>query len=218
MTFYIIKYVRKFNHYYRKHGFFWLCRHISTNLVHYRKLIIIETVIKENYEKIEARITVNIRLLSESEKDIEGLMELHQIDDDVSTPEMIKNLIKERLVAGDRCMIAEYEGNIIHMNWIGFYDAHLYESFERKRGLEPGEALSHNTYCAKSYRNNGLMTAVRSEVFNFLANNNYVKLINYIDHDNDASVKVTKRFGGKPIGTIYDLKILGVNIGFLKRY
>ena len=121
-------------------------------------------------------------------------------------------------MAGDRCMIAEYEGKIIHMNWIGFHNAHLFEPFERKRGLKSGEALSHNTYCAKDYRNNGLMTAVRSEVFNFLANNNYIKLINYIDHDNDASMKVTKRFGGKPVGTIHNLKILGANIAIYKRY
>ena len=210
--------IHKFITYYNSYGLLWLCRHVITNLVHYEKTLVLESEINEKYEKIEAKIPIIIRLLNDNEKDIYDVAELFREYNPVRTLEACKYLVKEHLKAGDRCMVAEYYGKIIHMNWFGFQDAHLFESFEKKRGIGPGEVLSHNTICAKKYRNNGLMTAVRSEVFNYLANNGYIRLINNVDHNNEASSKVTKRFGAKAVGEIYSLKILGINIDIYNRY
>ena len=126
----IFSLLQKIRYYYRKKGFFWVCRHVLTNTIHYQKLLIFESKIDENHHKAEANIPINIRFISESEEDINELTQFWPPNDyapPFSTPEMINNLIKERLNIGDKCLIAEYDGKIIHMNWLGFHNAHLFE-------------------------------------------------------------------------------------------
>lgn len=216
----IYTFLSKYSNYYRKNGFFWLCRHIITHLICNDIWVILESEIDGKPEMVKARIPVNIRLLSRSEEDINNLTEFWITEYFIrpaSTPEMIKNRIKEFLSAGDECMIAESDGKIVHMNWIRFHDNHIFEPFEKKRGLGPGEALSHNTFCADAYRGNHIMGAVRSKMFNFLAQNNYKTLVNYITPGNHAAMKVTKQFGGKPVQTLYSIKIFGISIFFLAK-
>lgn len=210
---------QKFIHYYRSKGFFWLCRHIVANLIHYRKWVVIETIIHENIEKVEAKIPVTIRLLSRSKEDIKRLTEFWP---DIYAPlisnsQIIRDLITKRLSVGEECMIAEYRGDIIHMNWIGFYNHHIFEPYEEKRGLRNGEAISHSTYCADPYRNNQLMTATRYQALNYLSKNNYKKLLNYIRSDNVPAVRVTKRFGGEIVQKIHIVSLLVFHFIFVTR-
>ena len=176
--------------------------------------------VSENNTIVKAKIPVNIRLLSKSKEDIDRLTEFWPPDTYVppfSTPEMIRNLITERLDAGEACFIGESNGEIICMSWLGFYNAHIFEPYEKKRGLSPGEALGHSAYCAAKYRGNNVISAVRSQVNSYLNNNNYKTLINYVAPDNTAPIKMNTRFGGKQIKTLHSLKILWFQIYFMRK-
>jgi RimJ/RimL family protein N-acetyltransferase len=136
----------------------------------------------------------------------------------LSTPQRIKELIINRVSAGEECIITEYEGKIIHMNWIGFQNTHLFNpSYILKRGIGADEALSYNIYCAPEYRGNHIMGAVFSEIFNLLKRKCYQKLIGYVLPDNYASIKVVTKFLGKPVQTLHFLSIFGINISFLSK-
>ena len=216
----LFTWLRKFGTYYRKHGFLWLCRHIITNLVNYNRLVILESEIHPDHEIIEAKIPVNIRLLSKSEEDIKRLTNSWPDDEYVppfSTPQMIKDVITKRLAAGEVCMIAEYKRKFVHMNWIGFHGSHIFDRYEEKRGINPNEALSHSIYCADTYRGNHIMSAVCTKVFDILLENNVNKMVCYVDPDNRASMKVFKNFGGKPVQKLYNLKILGFYLNYLSK-
>lgn len=214
-----VSWVRKFHYYYKNKGFFWLCRHIVKNLVNYRKWVVIETRIHKDIEKVEAKIPVTIRLLSRSEEDIRRLTEFWPdiYAPVISNPQNIRDLIIEHLSAGEECMIAEYHGDIIHMNWIGFNNRHIFESYEKKRGLRDGEAISHRTYCADEYRNNRLMTAVRYRILDYLENNNYKILLSYIRSDNVPAVKVNQRFGGKVVQIFHFVSLLAFKFSLISR-
>lgn len=206
--------------YYKKHGIIWLCRHIITNVFNYRKWVIFTVEINKNHETVVVIIPINIRLLTRSEDDINRLTEFWPRDTygpPFSTPAMIKNKIKELLAAGEECMIAESNGKIVHMNWIGFYNSHVFEPYEEKLGLKQGEALSHSIYCDKEFRGNNLMGAVQTQVINHCVKNNYKKLISYVRPDNTPARKVYIRFGGVITKTLYILRILGFNICFISR-
>lgn len=211
------KWLAKFVVYYRQHGFFWLCRHIFTNLAHFNKLVILETEIKPGYEQIEANIPVNIRVLANTEEDINRLTDFWP---DVYTPsfatrEAVMDIITKRLRDGELYLVAEHNGNIVHMNWLGFHNNHFSEFHEKKRGIGPSEALSHSTYCAVEHRGNHLMSAVRSQAFRYLLNNGYKVLINYTQPDNQAAMRVAKRFGGRPVQMVYAINIIGIRYSWL---
>ena len=174
MISYIVNQLRKLNNYYKKSGFCWVCRHIITNLVHYKKMVIFETDIYENSESKKSKIPVNIRMLSNTEEDINRLSEFWPTDTyapPFSTPQMIRDLIVQRLAVGEVCFVAEHNGQIIYMSWYGFQNAHIFEPYEEKRGLGPGEALSHSAFCAPDYRGNNVVGAAHSMKWNFLLKN-----------------------------------------------
>jgi RimJ/RimL family protein N-acetyltransferase len=214
------RWLSKFVDYYRQHGFRWLCRHIAMHLVHFNRLVILESEVHPNYERVEAKIPVNIRVLSSTKDDIDRLTEFWPANLYVppfSTRQIIRDVITERLKVGEVCLVAEHNGEIVHMNWLGFHNHHVFDPYEEKRGLDPGEALSHSTYCADAYRGKHLMSAVRSRAFDYLMNNGYKTLLNYVDPDNHAAIKVTKRFGGRPVQMIYSLKIMTIGFTWFSR-
>lgn len=213
MNSFIINQIRKFHGYYREHGFFWVCRHLVTNLMHYYKLVILETEVNHSYPEAKASIPVAIRFLTDSDGDIDRLTEFwppHDYAPPFATRRDIREIIVARLKAGERCLVAEHEGKIIYMNWVGFYGAHVFESYEKKRGLFPGEAIGHSTFCAEAFRNQHVTSAARSELFRFLTETGTRKVVSYVDPDNVSSSRVVSRFGARPVKMLHVLKILGL--------
>lgn len=220
MESHLVNQIHKFTDYYRKNGFLWVCRHIITNLLHFNKLYVFETEIDKNHQIVKAEIPIHIRFLTKSDDDIDRLTKFwppEHYAPPFSTPEMINTLIKQRLAAGDEYLIAEHNGDIIHMSWMGFYNAHMFEPYEKPRGLKPGEAIGHSAYCDENYRGNHIMSAVRSNMLDILHEKQYEKLVSYVDPNNAAAIAINKRFNGKVSIKLYLLKILGFGIHFSSR-
>jgi hypothetical protein len=218
----ISKLVNKFRKlfvYYKTAGFLEFCRYIAANSFFFQKFAIFEKNISEPFQDVQAKIPVNIRLISRSEEDINRLVEFwpdvfsHPFDTPKTTKEHITNL----LTAGEECMIAEYEGEIVHMNWIGFHDSHIFLAYERKRGLRIDESIGYNTYCAEKFRGNSLMNAVHTEIFYLLKRRGYKKRISYVSPNNLSSMKCSTRSWGKPVQMLYCIKILWFNFSFLSK-
>jgi RimJ/RimL family protein N-acetyltransferase len=211
--------IRRLSIYYEKQGLWGLFKHIFTNLVHYNKWIIFEGDVSAEHVVAEAKIPVTIRLVSQSEEDIDKLAELWPEDyaPPFSTPQNVRELIAGLLRDGEKCMVAEYRGEIIHMNWMGFHDTHRYHPYEIKRKLKPNEVLSYYSYCSVKYRGNSLMGAVRSKILDYLVEHNYKKIISYVMPGNTASIKVNTRFLGKPALLVRFWSILGFNFSLLSR-
>ena len=218
----ISKFIRKARRlldYYQEYGFLECYRHIYADSIGYDKFAIFERDLSEPVEKVYAGIPIKIRLLHRSEKDINRLVEFwpDYYTNRLNTPQKTREIITSRLSAGEKCMIAEYEGKIIHMNWIGFQNTHLFNPFVLKKGIGAGEALSYQIYCAEKYRGNNIMSAVASQMFNLLKRGCYKKIVSYVAPHNYASIKVFTKMSGKPVQTLYYLGILGFRVSFLSR-
>ena len=211
--------IRRLGVYYRELGPWGLVKHILTSLVYHNKWAIFVGDINAGHDTIEAKIPVTIRLANTAEQDIDKLVELWPEDyaPPFSTQQDIKDIIEGLLKDGEKCMIAEYEGKIVHMNWMGFHDTHRYHEYEKKRELKNDEVLSYYSYCSPDYRGNNLMGAVRAKIFDYLTENNYQKIIAYVMPDNTPSIKVNTRFLGKPPLLVHFWKILGISFSFLSR-
>ncbi len=219
MTSKFIRKARRLRDYYQEYGFLECCRHIYADATGYDKFAIFERDLSEPVEKVYARIPIKIRLLQQSEKDINRLVEFWPdfYTNRLNTPQKIREIIMSRLSAGEKCMIAEYEGKIIYMNWIGFQNTHLFNPYVLKKGIGADEAFSYNSYCADEYRGNNIMSAVFSQMFNLLKRKCYKKIIGYVSPHNYASIKIVTKMFGKQIQTLHYIGILGFRISFLSR-
>lgn len=218
----IANYTRKLrilHDYYKKKGLLNLCKFVCANLVRYQKFTVFERDLSEPIEELPAKIPIDIRLVSREESDIDKLVKFWPdfYTPPESTPFSIKEMIINRLSVGEECMIAEYKGKIIHMNWIGFQNTHLFNKYVLKKGVSSEELIGYNIYTDPEYRHNKVVEAVFTEIFKYLKRKNYKKIINYVGSQNIASIKVTSKVYTKKTNTLYYIGIFGFGRYFLSK-
>jgi hypothetical protein len=205
--------------YYRNWGLLKFCKHVLCDSLSYEKYNVFEGDLSGLVPEAHAKIPVNIRLLTYNNDDIDRLAAFWP---DVyapafSNPVIIRELILDRLAAGEECIIAEYEGKIIYMTWHGFRNTHIFNPYVKKKGIGIDEALSYNSYCAVEYRGNNLQAAVLSKKQDILKSKGYHKTLHYVQPHNIASMKNMTKILGKPVQTLYCLNILGYDFYHLSR-
>lgn len=205
--------------YYKKGGLIKLCKYVFPNLVVFNKFAVFEFDVTSFTGKETPRIPVDIRLLTNSEADINKITEFWPAayTHPYHSPQDTRNKIIRYLSDGDDCMIVEYRGNIIHMTWIGYPETYKFNDFEMKRGLAADEVLSHQAYCTSEYRGNNLMAAVQGEIIHLAKRKGYKKVIGYVPADNIASRKMNQKLGGPPAQMVYGLAILGYGVYFVTK-
>ena len=180
-------------------------------------MIVFERNLSGAIEEVHAKIPINIRLLSRDESDINRLVEFWP--DFYAHPPAgvnIKEMIINRLSVGEECMIAEYNGKIIHMDWIGFQNTHLFNNYVLKKGMSPEETLAYNTYTSPEYRGNKIMDAVRIEMFKFVKRKGYKRMIAYAASQNIGSIIVHLKLF-KKTNILYIVRIFGFTKYFLSK-
>lgn len=213
-------FIRKFrilHDYYKKEGFLKLCEFVCANLFVYQKLTVFERNLSGPIEEVHAKIPINIGLLSRDKSDIDRLVEFWP-DSYAHPPEgaNIKEMIVNRLSMGEECMVAEYKGRIIHMNWIGFKNTYLFNEYVLKKGISSEEVIGYNIYTVPEYRGNRIVNAVWAEIFDFLKRKDYKRLTHYVASQNLASMKVTPKVF-KKTNTLYYISICGFGRYFLSK-
>jgi RimJ/RimL family protein N-acetyltransferase len=205
--------------FYRELGFAGFLRHILADSNGFHQYAIFEADLSKNIPEEKAKIRCTIRLLTINDTDIDRMVKFwpDMYAPPFSTPQSLKELMKSRLTAGEECLIAEYDGKLMYMNWIGFQNTHTFEPHELKRGLCTGEAEAYNAYCAPEYRGNSLMGAVHSNILSLYKGRGYEKVITYVQPDNNASIKVVTRIYGKPVQKVSIPKICGFSFYFLSK-
>jgi GNAT superfamily N-acetyltransferase len=211
-----VRKLRILHGYYKKEGFKKLYKFVYDNLFVHQKMIVFERDLSGVIEEVRTKVPINIRLLSRDESDINRLIEFWP-DSYAPPPEgvSIKEMILNRLSVGEECMIAEYKGKTIHMNWIGFQNTHLFNNYITKKGINPGEALIYNIYTTPKYRGNKIMAAVELEAFKYLKREGYKRAIGYTASQNIAAMKVDYRVFKKKTNTLHYISILGFGRYFL---
>ena len=213
-----VRKLRILHDYYKKEGFKKLCKYVYANLFTYQKMIVFERDLSGPIEEVHAKIPINIRLLSRDESDIDRLVEFWPdfYTPSESTPSCIKEIIVNRLSVGEECMIAEYKGKIVHMNWIGVQNTYLFNTYIMKKCISSEGAIGYNIYTDPRYRGNNIVIAVWSEIFKYLKRKSYKKMTNYVASQNIASRRVTPKVF-KKTNTLYYINILGFGRYFLSK-
>ena len=214
----IISQMRKFGEYYRKNGFLWLCRHIFTNLFSHERFWILEGDINNDII-IQPKIPATIRLLSNTNEDIDRLTDIWPLNESLpifSDKKLIKEYITRMLSAGHECMIAECQGEIASMTWFFYHNTHEcnHEWFFKRWAINPGEVFVADGYCVEKYRGNRLMGPILTAQWDHLSKIGYKKAIVYCLTQNSLSLKNLLNFF-EPVKMFYHFRFLGIHIHFM---
>lgn len=114
----------------------------------------------------------------------------------------------ERIAAGDRLFIGEADGQIVFYGWARL-DA-MEVGHRDEEPLPPGVAYVFKLFTTPRYRGKGIMKAAYSHIAGSLAEAGCSRAILWVYPDNVASIRATLAAGFRRVGSIYDLKILGL--------
>ena len=210
--------------YCKQNGLLRVYRYVCANLFVYQKYIVFERDLCQPIEEAPAKIPIVIRLLSTNEDDIDRLVEFWPNDYAYAKYAYtngvfadMKRMITTRLSMGEECMIAEYKGKIIHMNWIGFQKTRLFNYYAMQRGITSEEALGYNIYTTPEYRGNKIAEAVWAEIFKFLKGKGYKRMINYVASWNIGPMKITQKIFKNRTGNLYYFGIFGLGKYIFRR-
>lgn len=145
--------------------------------------------------------------------DAADVLRLDPVDHDVDEEDRRFSL--ERIAAGDRLFIGEADGQIVFYGWARL-DA-MEVSTRDQEPLPPGVAYVFKLLTSPRYRNKGIMKAALSYIAGSLVEAGCSRAILWIYPDNVASIRATLAAGFRRVGSIYDLRILGLRWSRVRR-
>lgn len=123
------------------------------------------------------------------------------------TAEWLRGRMKNRLEAGNICLVALDGDKVAGFNLINLNEASLV-LVNRRIKLRKGSAWSEHIAVRKEYRRSGLGAQLRFRVFEALRSRGIHRLYGGTLRSNTAALKLTRAVGFKEIGDIHYLKIL----------
>jgi GNAT superfamily N-acetyltransferase len=133
-----------------------------------------------------------------------------------NTAEWLRGQVKQKLAAGQLCLVALDGEKVAGFNLINLEQAFLI-LVDRKKKLHPGSAWSEHIAVKKEFRKSGLGAQLRYRIFEVLKSRGIHRLYGGTLRSNTASLGLTRSVGFKEICDIYYVKVLSFKIWRFKR-
>jgi GNAT superfamily N-acetyltransferase len=133
-----------------------------------------------------------------------------------NTAEWLRGEVKERIAAGQLCLVALDGAKVAGFNLINLEQASLI-LVNRTKKLRAGSAWSEHIAVKKEFRKSGLGAELRYRIFEVLKSRGIRRLYGGTLRSNTASLNLTRSVGFKEICDIHYRKFLSFNIWQFKR-
>jgi GNAT superfamily N-acetyltransferase len=133
-----------------------------------------------------------------------------------NTAEWLRGQVKQKIAAGQLCLVALDGEKVAGFNLINLEQAFLI-LVDRKKKLRPGSAWSEHIAVKKEFRKSGLGAQLRYRIFEVLRSRGIRSLYGGTLRSNTASLGLTRSVGFKEICDIHYHKFLSFKIWQFKR-
>ena len=133
--------------------------------------------------------------------------DVHLIAQVENTAEWLRGQVKNRVAAGQLCLVALAGEKVAGFNLINLQQASLI-LVNRKKKLRPGCAWSEHIAVEKEFRKSGLGSQLRYRIFESLKSQGIRRLYGGTLRSNTVSLKLSKAVGFKEICDIHYRKML----------
>jgi SAM-dependent methyltransferase/GNAT superfamily N-acetyltransferase len=155
----------------------------------YRRAVLMERPLDQPALPVSPRVPVAISLLGGD-----------QVDEYCSfRPEADPAQMRQRLEAGQRCVVARHEGQIVHACWTTDREARI-DYLDREIRLAPGEAYIYESFTSPDYRGQHIASARVAWVAQDFRDAGCRRLLAIIMPENRVAFRVPEKSGYRPIG------------------
>ena len=125
--------------------------------------------------------------------------------------------LKERMRIGHFCFVAESEGKICGVLWVGFHNLYVAE-IGKVITFRDNEAMFYDAFTVPSYRGKGIISKAYEFSTKHLLTNNKNTFYVIVSRENKASLKSVKKVNFCAFGIITSLNFFGYRKSFLDKY
>lgn len=168
----------------------------------YRRMILLERPLDQPIAPVTARVPLEVRMPVRAES-----QEYFDFRKDTRA-----ETVRRRLAAGHWYVTAHFQGRLVYTRWVGVgksFEYYLDCDFD----MAPDEVYLYDLYVAPGLRGKKIATALASQVYQYLRDAGYRRIVTTILPETKASLRVAEKAGNRVIG-----KTGYVKIGPWKKY
>jgi GNAT superfamily N-acetyltransferase len=141
-----------------------------------------------------------------------GSVRLATLDDDLDALVALRGqrqAFLDRFAEGDRCIIAEVAGRIAGYEWFCDRDFHEETAWGYRIAIPAGFIYAYDAFIDPQYRNSGIWLRFKAHLGHLMMESGHIGVLTFVDYGNWPSLRTHVRFGFKPVGEVFALRILG---------
>jgi hypothetical protein len=119
-----------------------------------------------------------------------------------------RQVFLHRFAEGDRCVVAEVAGRIAGYEWFCDRDSHEETSWGYRIDIPPRFVYAYDAFIDPQYRNSGIWLRFKAYLGQLMMESGHIGVLTFVDYGNWHSLRTHLRFGFKPAGEVFVLRIL----------
>lgn len=116
--------------------------------------------------------------------------------------------LKDGIMRGHLCFIADMNGEIAHYKWVALDEAYVSE-LNRNIRVSYNSAYIYSSYTVPKFRGFGLDTKVTMKVFDYLHERGIEKVYILVQFNNIPSLRVMQKVGYRKMGEVRFVQVFG---------
>lgn len=121
-----------------------------------------------------------------------------------------KELFKKRLLRGDYCIAAIFNGDIIGYEWFCTGNKHIEERFGYEIIIPNDTMYAYDAYIKPDYRKHGIWRQIIAFSKKLMIKHNKKNIMSFVEYDNNISFNAHKRVGFKLIKKILFIRFFSL--------
>jgi GNAT superfamily N-acetyltransferase len=118
-------------------------------------------------------------------------------------------LFMERFAAGDRCAVAEVDGEIVGYEWFSASPVHYESAWGFPIDIPAGFVYAYDAYIDAAYRNTGIWLRFKAYLSGWMTARGKRGVLTFVEYGNWPSLRTHLRFGFEPSETVLAVRLIG---------
>ena len=121
-------------------------------------------------------------------------------------------IFRDRLAAGDRCVVAIVDNRIVGYEWFSDSLVHHEAAWGYRITIPGGFVYAYDAYIDPAYRNTGVWLRFKAYLADWMIARGKHGVLTFVDYGNWPSLRTHLRFGFEPTESVFALRVIGVRL------
>jgi GNAT superfamily N-acetyltransferase len=123
-----------------------------------------------------------------------------------------RDAFKRRFEAGDHCVVADVDGDIVGYEWFCHQPSHVEAIHGYRIDVPHGCVYAYDAYLDPHFRNSGFWLRFKAHLATVMTSRDAREVLTFVEEGNTLSRNAHLRFGFKPVKSVVALHLFGLTL------